>query len=220
LDRETCIRPDDAELIMKVPAGALREELRTLLESYPERDLGRRVKHFKIFERGRRCYFEGEDRTRSFLWQDSPFYSLPLFRHSMRVPDQWKRYNVFCRNALMALSPVAASVPVNSPGYAPASWKYLIHHWARETVLNLPDPLARVTRRLTGNVRTPYVVPESYCAFLRNDFDRNTPLAALLDSKSVLRALERIHDAHAFFCFWTIVMLEKAYHSRMRYGVL
>jgi hypothetical protein len=76
LKKETGVRPDHAEAILKLPTGTLRAELQALLESYPERDLAQRIKHFRIFERGRRAYFEGEDRTRSFLWQDSPFYSL------------------------------------------------------------------------------------------------------------------------------------------------
>jgi asparagine synthase (glutamine-hydrolysing) len=220
LEKETCIRPGDAEAIMKVPAGTLQEELRTLFDSYPERALAQRIKHFKIFERGRRCYFEGEDRTRSFLWQDSPFYSLPLFQHCMRVPDRSKHYKLFCREALMALSPVAASIPVNFSGHPPDSLKYLLYHWARETVLNLPTPLVKLTRFLTGNVpEGRYLVPRPYATYLQDGFSRNTPLAELLDGDAVLEALERIDDAHAFFCFWTIVMLEKAYQSRMGYGV-
>jgi asparagine synthase (glutamine-hydrolysing) len=215
LEKETCVRPDQAEAVLKLPAGTLRDELQTLFESYPEQDLARRIKHFKIFERGRRCYFEGEDRTRSFLWQDSPFYSLPLFRHCMRVPDRLKRYNVFCRQALLALSPAAAGVPVVSSGYPPASWRYALYHRAKETVLDLPRPLVTLARRLTGSRRkAPYAVPIAFTTYLRDQLTGDTALAKLLDRDQLLSTLPQIGSAHAFFCLWTVVMLEKVYRLR------
>jgi asparagine synthase (glutamine-hydrolysing) len=218
LEKETYVRPDQAEAILKLPAGTLRDELQMLFESYPEQDLARRIKHFKIFERGRRCYFEGEDRTRSFLWEDSPFYSLPLFRHCMRVPDRLKRYNVFCRQALLALSPAAAGVPVVSSGYPPASWRYALYHRGKETLLGLPRPLVRVARRMSGGLpQAAYAVPAAFTAYLRDELTANTPLAKLLDRDRLLRTLPQIGSAHAFFCLWTVVMLEKAYRSRARY---
>jgi hypothetical protein len=213
---ETYISPDRAEAIMKLPAGTLHDELRTLFESYPEKDLARRIKHFKIFERGRRCYFEGEDRARSFLWQDSPFYSLPLFRHCMRVPDRLKRANTFCRKALTALSPAAAGVPVISSGYPPNSWKYAFYHRTKEAVLHLPKPLVHLARHLTGDFRkAPYAVPVAFAAHLRDEVTGHTTLAQLLDSDQILLALPRMGSAHAFFCLWTVVMLEKAYRVRV-----
>jgi asparagine synthase (glutamine-hydrolysing) len=216
LDKETCIPPDRAEAIVKLPPGSLRAELRSVFESYPERDLARRIKHFKIFERGRRCYFEGEDRTRAFLWEDSPFYSLPLFQHCMRVPDRDKYYKTFCREALLAVSPAAARTPVISSGYAPASWKYSFYHRAKELILELPDPFVRLARQLTRSAEASYAVPDAFVAYLQEQLAKDTPLRALLDDKEVFRTLERIGDPHSFFCLWTVVMLEKAYRSRSR----
>src|SRR5262249_47309209 len=163
---ETCIHPDRAEAILKLPGGTLRDELRQLLDSYPEHDLARKIKHFKIFERGRRCYFEGEDRTRSFLWQDSPFYSPALFRHSMGLPDRHKQYNVFCRQALIALSPEAAGSPVTPRGQVPKSWKYVLFYRVKETVQALPAPLVKLARRVIGIVpEGHYVVPQPRAAY-------------------------------------------------------
>jgi asparagine synthase (glutamine-hydrolysing) len=217
LEWETCVRPDRAEAILRLAPGTLHQELRTLFDSYPERDLARRIKHFKIFERGRRCYFEGEDRTRFFLWQDSPFYSVPLFRHCMQVPDGRKRYNNFCRHALMALSPAAAGVPVISSGYPPASRSYALYHRAKETVLDLPRPVAMLAHRLTGKPREgSYTVPDAFAAYLRDELARDTPLSDLLDGDQLLEALPEIGGAHPFFCLWTVAMLEKAYRTRAR----
>lgn len=216
LDKETCVPPDLAEAMLRLPTGTLRAELRSMFESYPERDLARLVKHYKIFERGRRCYFEGEDRTRFFLWQDSPFYSLKVFRHCMRVPDRQKYYKVFCRQAMQSLSPVAAGVPVASSGYPPASWKYIIYHRAREFVLELPGPLTAMARGLTWNRRSVrHAVPGELTKYLHEELAKNTPLKTLLDSRHVRRALQNIFDAHSFFCLWTVVMLEKVYRQRV-----
>jgi hypothetical protein len=198
-----------------LPAGTLREELQVLFESYPERDPALRIKHFKIFERGRRCYFEGEDRTRSFLWQDSPFYSLPVFRHCMLVADRQKYYNNFCRQALLALWPKAASTPVTSSGHPPASLKYVLYHRVTESMLALPSPLVKALRFLNGTFPEPrYVVPQPFAAYLQRELSRSTPLSTLMDSEQVARSLRQI-DPHSFFCFWTVAMLEKAYRSRM-----
>jgi hypothetical protein len=222
-ERETQIRPDIAEAIVRLPPGTLLEELRRVFESYPEKDLARRIKRYKIFERGRRCYFEGEDRTRYFLWQDSPFYSLEVFRHCMRVPDRQKRYRKFCRQALMALSPAAAATPVTPANYPPASWKYVLNHrvretaldlWGKESVFELPEPVVKLIRLFTGVAPdAPFVVPAAFKNYLRDQFVEDASLAALLDRQHVDRALRNI-DEVSFYCFWTVVMLDKVCRPR------
>jgi asparagine synthase (glutamine-hydrolysing) len=219
LEHETYIPPAVAEAILKVPRGTLADEIHQLLESYPEEELARRVKHFKIFERGRRCYFEGEDRTRSFLWQDSPFYSQRVFRHCMRVPDKLKEAHVFCRQALLALSPAAASAPEVSSGFAPASWKYATYHWAKDRALGLPPPVVTLLRSLTrsGRERT-YMPPSDLLAHLKRELAVGHPLAILFERDDVLEAMKHLKNDHAFFCLWTVAMLEKAYRLRMDYA--
>jgi asparagine synthase (glutamine-hydrolysing) len=215
MERETRIRPYHAEAILKLPPGVLRDELRNLFESYPEREPSRRVKHFRVFERARRFYFEGEDRTRSYLWQDSPFYSLPLFRHCIRIPDTQKYYKTFCRQAMVALSPAAARAPVTSSGFAPASLKYRLYHRAHETVLRLPQPLVKVARFITGNLHEPtFDVPGPCAAYLQDQLSTDTPLAALMDAGQVPDRM-RGFDSRSFFSLWTVAMLEKAYRSRL-----
>lgn len=215
-DKEVWVSPCHAETVMKLPRGTLREELQQLFDSYPERDLARRIKHFKIYERGRRCFFEGEDRSRFFLWQDSPFYSLPLWRHCMRVPDRQKEAKVFCRRALMALSPEAAGVPVvDSSGYAPSSLRYVLYHRAKEIALNLPGPLLKMVRFCAGSVVQPhYVVPDHFMAYLHEQSAQKSPLCNLINIEEALRSVHNT-NFEAFFCLWTVVMLEKAYRSRI-----
>jgi asparagine synthase (glutamine-hydrolysing) len=215
IEKETCMAPDRAEAILKLPPGTLRQELLKLFGSYPERVFARRIKHFKIFERGRRFYFEGEDRTRSFLWQDSPFYSLALFRHCMSVPDRLKHYNVFCRHALLALSPAAAGVPVTPVGYAPGTWEYAVYHRVKGMLLSMPEPMLSLAKRLAGIPPEPaYIIPSEFTAYLLDQLSHDTPLAALLDANQVPRGLKEINE-HSFFCFWSVAMLEKAYRGRL-----
>jgi asparagine synthase (glutamine-hydrolysing) len=214
LRKETSTRPERAEAILKLPAGVLHDELHGLLKSYPEQDFARRVKHFKVFERGRRCYFEGEDRTRFFLWQDSPFYSLPLFRRCMLVPDTQKDRNHFCREALLALSPRTAAVPISPLGLAPSSWKYVLYHRLRETPLG--PPLVKAVRRISGkSTKRSYVLPPDRLAYLKDQLNRNTPLSVLMDAKEANAALGDVNES-SFLYFWTVVMLEKAHRERLR----
>jgi asparagine synthase (glutamine-hydrolysing) len=215
LDKETCIRPDFAEAMLKLPANTLKEELRSVLEGYPEKSLARRIKHFKIFEEGRRCYYEGEDRSRFFLWHDSPYYAIPVYRHCLRIPDRMKKYKIFCRQALQALSPLATTTPVIASGHPPNSWNYAMYHRAREFALEMPSPLLKLVRFVTRSVPKPlYFAPEPFRAYLKNQLVAGSPLDNLLDEQYVSRCLTNI-DAHAFFCFWTIAMLEKAYRLRI-----
>jgi asparagine synthase (glutamine-hydrolysing) len=214
-EKETCMAPDRAEAVLRLPSGTLRAELQGLFESYPEQSIPRRVKRFKVLERARRFYFEGEDRTRSFLWQDSPFYSLPLFRHCMSVPDHLKYANVFCRQALIALSPSAAAVPVTPSGFPPASWKYAAYHRVKQSLVGLPGPLLTLVKRLAGiRPDDPYNVPARFNSYLQEQLSRDTPLAALLDRNYIHLGLKDINE-QSFYCFWTVTMLEKAYRSRI-----
>jgi asparagine synthase (glutamine-hydrolysing) len=212
---EICMPLDRAEAILKLPAGTLHDELEKVFESYPEKVLARRIKRFKVLERARRFYFEGEDRTRAFLWQDSPFYSLPLFLHSMRVPDRLKYDHVFCRKAMMAVSPAAAAVPVHPSGYPPASWKYAVYHRTKGFLLALPEPVVAFGRRIANMpIDVPYNIPNTFTNYLREQLSHDTPLAALLDGSQVPRGLQQINE-QSFYCFWTVAMLEKAYRLRI-----
>src|SRR5262249_14688978 len=149
--------------------------------------------------------------------QDSPFYSLPLFQHCLSVRDHDKRHNAFCREALLALSPAAARIPVISSGYPPASWKYMLYHRAKESVLRLPKPFIEAARYVRGTRGAPYVIPAPFTEYLTAEMGGGSTLGRLLDFDALPSTLSKIDSAHAFFCFWTVVALAKAYRSRSAY---
>jgi hypothetical protein len=125
----------------------------------------------------------------------------------------------FCRQALVALSPVAAGTPVTASGLPPASLKYRLYHRAHGTVLSLPEPLVKLARFMTGNLyEPPYNVPGPYAAYLQEQLSSDTPLSVLMDAGQVPDRM-RGFNARSFFSLWTVAMLEKAYRSRLGQAV-
>ena len=207
LQHLTCMLPDLAEAIMRLDGGTLRDEVRDLFDTYPEHDLRQRVSHYRIFERGRRCYFEGEDRARFFLWQASPFYSLEVYEYAMRIPDRMKRYNEFCRRALAALSPSAARVPIYPIRSSPASLMYRIKQRGHAVMPRLPKPLARLIRLATGRTHPAFQPPDVARTYLESQLLAGSPLADVVSPAHALHLLGE-SSADAFYQLWTLALLE------------
>lgn len=116
-----------AEAAMGLQRGTLPSELLKVLAQYPEKDRRQKAVHFSFDQRGRQWLYEGEDRARFFMWETSPFYSLPFARMAMSVPDRFKAYNRLYREFQLRLSPAASKIPdatyrlpIASPWFVPA----------------------------------------------------------------------------------------------------
>jgi len=209
VDNLTEIPPTVVEGLLRLPTGSLWQCVRDQLETYPETDLGRRVKHYKIFERGRRCYFEGEDRARFFLWQDSPFYSARVFDYCRRVPDRLKAHNVFCRAALTALSSPAAAIPVFPLGVAPSALFYPAANRLQEAGLSLPPAVRAVLRVL---LRRPplqrFCPPNDAVRMMLERVRRSPSLLELLDVDVLSRSILSLSTASQYYLLWTVLYLD------------
>ncbi|MFC7045713.1 hypothetical protein ACFQH6_10115 [Halobacteriaceae archaeon GCM10025711] len=111
-DREDLVRhvvdangrfsPEEASAIANVDVETILDSVRARLAAYPESDLQKQYAHFLVRERGLNLLVHGEDRNRYYFWSVTPFYSLPVFRYAMNVPDDQKEgrrlYKAFLRN--------------------------------------------------------------------------------------------------------------------------
>ena len=135
-----------AERIMGLEEGALQHELEECVRGYPEEDPVQKAVHFKLYERGRKWLFEGEDRNRCFMWQFSPFYSLPMVRLAMEIPDHTKRDAALYIEFHKQLNPTLAHIPNANFGLAIDSvWLPAVLR-ARRTWRRLPTGFRAIIR--------------------------------------------------------------------------
>ncbi len=125
----------DVESIMGLPAGTLMDDLRRRLAGYPEIAPEHKVARFQIAERGRKWLFEGEDRTRCFVWAASPFYALPVFEAALAVPDRRKVDYRFYAAVQRHLNPVLLQIPHADFGLTIVSVRFRARAIARRWIL-------------------------------------------------------------------------------------
>jgi asparagine synthase (glutamine-hydrolysing) len=96
---------DEICSLLSIDKDAFREHLRNHLLKYPEKTIAGKFSHFKVFERGLKWLFVGEDRNRYFLWSTTPFYSVRFFSASMEVCQNAKKHYMLYKNFLSDLDP-------------------------------------------------------------------------------------------------------------------
>lgn len=97
---------DEISSILSMDKDSFRTHLENHITTYPEKTLEGKFVHFKVFERGFKWLFVGEDRNRLFLWSATPFYSLQFFRASMAESQRAKEHYVLYKNFLSCLNPI------------------------------------------------------------------------------------------------------------------
>jgi asparagine synthase (glutamine-hydrolysing) len=101
---------DDISSMLNLHKENFREHLKNYLITYPEKTMEGKFAHFKVFERGFKWLFVGEDRNRFFLWSTSPFYSVRFFRASMKRSQRVKEHYMLYKNFLLSLNPVMSRI--------------------------------------------------------------------------------------------------------------
>jgi asparagine synthase (glutamine-hydrolysing) len=96
--------------LTKIKESEIVNEIRNLLDSYPEENMGPKYVHYLLFEYNYKFSFEIEDINRSFFWTVSPFYSIPFFKYIIDCSDHNKSDYTLYREFLLAISPSAAAI--------------------------------------------------------------------------------------------------------------
>lgn len=115
---------DEISSMLNVHENDLREHLENHLMSYPEETMEGKFLHFKVFERGFKWLFVGEDRNRFFLWSTTPFYSLRFFATSIKESQRMKEHYMLYKDFLLNLNPVLTRIqyynrliPLSTPNW-------------------------------------------------------------------------------------------------------
>mgnify|MGYP001050441799 CR=1 FL=1 len=95
---------DEISSVLNIHKGAFKEHLTKHIMAFPEKTMEGKFVHFKVFERGFKWMFVGEDRNRFFLWSTTPFYSIRFFRASMKMSQRFKEHYILYKDFLSGLN--------------------------------------------------------------------------------------------------------------------
>src|SRR5215208_4788056 len=99
-------------------------EIKSILLSYPEKNLNQKYVHYLFYEIDFKFGFESEDINRSYFWSVSPFYATPFFKYAMNCASNNKSQQALYREFLFRLSPSAAAVANSNWGCSILSRRY------------------------------------------------------------------------------------------------
>ena len=102
------------ENICGVNKNKIIDEIKILLNTFPEDDLWQKYVHFKIMERPHKFAFQGEDRHRHFFWTLSPFWSFPFYNYIMNCSDISKKKHKLYAGLIHNFSPEAIQLPYSN----------------------------------------------------------------------------------------------------------
>jgi asparagine synthase (glutamine-hydrolysing) len=112
--------------VTKISKSELKQEIRNVLDSYPESSPSLKLVHFLFFENNAKFSFEIEDVNRLYFWSVAPFYSVPFFKYIFNCSDKSKEKLALYREFLNSLSPAAAKIENSNWGCSINSNKFKI----------------------------------------------------------------------------------------------
>jgi asparagine synthase (glutamine-hydrolysing) len=92
--------------VLGLDKTAFTKQLEDHIMLYPEKTMEGKFAHFRIFERGFKWLYVGEDRNRLFLWSTTPFYDFSFFTASMEESQRGKEYYRLYKEFLSCLNPM------------------------------------------------------------------------------------------------------------------
>jgi asparagine synthase (glutamine-hydrolysing) len=110
--------------LTKITPTEMKNEIRNILSSYPEKDPGLKLEHFLFFENNAKFSFEIEDVNRYYFWSVAPFYSVPFFKYIFNCSDKNKEKLALYREFLFAISPATAAINNSNWGCSILSKKF------------------------------------------------------------------------------------------------
>ena len=108
---ENSIMPiESVSKITGVTYEAIFEEIKTIIQDFPEKDLFQKYVHLRSIEKPFKYAFQGEDRHRSYFWNSSPFWSYGFINYIMNCPDLSKKKHKIFAGLLNSYSKEAADL--------------------------------------------------------------------------------------------------------------
>lgn len=139
--------------MLGVSAAAIEGDVREYFLQYPERRTRHLDIHFTILERGMHQNFEGEERNRTFLWNQSPFYETDFFEFVMSVDPAAKSNHALYNDFQRALNPQVAAIENARSNAAIGSRQFAISSLKAQLPLLVPPPVRKAGAAVLGRRR-------------------------------------------------------------------
>jgi asparagine synthase (glutamine-hydrolysing) len=142
----------DVAGLLRTNVKAIRDELKSILEAYPEESLGQKFVHFVMHGRTMNWHYEGMDRNRCYFWLSAPLEFTPFFNYAMNCPDTQKSDYKLYRAILEQMSPESCRVTYAQTGLAPASFLFPLLLKFNSVIQKMPpDVRSRIKTLLLRN---------------------------------------------------------------------
>ncbi|NWF49562.1 MAG: hypothetical protein HXY49_03375 [Ignavibacteriaceae bacterium] len=110
LGEHSMITIDEVCSLLNVHKDDILNDLASLLESYPEKDLSQKYIHFRAIEKSHKLAFHGDDRHKRFLWSYCPLTSTPFVNYLFNCSDETKKMHKLFIALLQSFSKEAADI--------------------------------------------------------------------------------------------------------------
>ena len=134
--------------LLQTDIKTLREEIKNVLEAYPEQSLRQKYVHFVMHERTMNWHYEGMDRNRCYFWMSAPLEFTTFVNYAMNCPDTQKTNHRLYRAILGQMSPESCRIIYAQYGLPPASFLFPIVLKMQSTVLKMPRSVRSVLKTL------------------------------------------------------------------------
>jgi asparagine synthase (glutamine-hydrolysing) len=131
--------PRDIAGLLQTDLKTVREDIKNVLEAYPEQSLGQKFVHFVMHGRTMNWHYEGMDRNRCYFWMSAPLEFTTFFNYAMNCPDSQKTNYRLYRAMLGQMSPASAGIVYAQYRLAPASLLFPILLRAQSTFVKMPQ---------------------------------------------------------------------------------
>jgi asparagine synthase (glutamine-hydrolysing) len=119
-------RLNEIMALTNIKKSELKEEIKKILSTYPEKKPAQKLVHYLFFEVNAKFSFEIEDMSRFYFWTVCPFYSVPFFKYIFNCSDQAKEKLALYREFLLTISPKSAAISNSDWGCSITSMKFKI----------------------------------------------------------------------------------------------
>lgn len=209
IDQNSIFSLHETAKLTGLDESLIRDELTSVLSSYPETECKNLYVHYLVHERGFNWLFEGEDRNRYFFWSSSPFYSAPFFRYAMNIPNEQKTHNRLYREFLSALWPPAVKFKDANYGTSLSSERYRVIQMLLTVLTRYPSIKDLVRSIYHGSYS--YKSPQTVLSTINTQF-KDSPVPRYI-SEPVFKELfenRSLHDRTKLFNLFTVIsVLEK-----------
>jgi asparagine synthase (glutamine-hydrolysing) len=204
---------NDVASITNITEGQIIEEIKIILCSYPEVNLGHRLVHYLFFESNNKLSFEVEDINRIYFWSASPFYSTQFIKYIMDCSDDQKSEHRLYREFLLKLSPNVANIKNSNWGCSIMSRKFKFMQSIVPLYWKYPR-LRKIVKKLKDKRGYSYTSDSKIIQCIQDQLHNCDGISNYLSQKHIQKILDNCNNYNHYAIdnlFTIISVIEKTF---------